>query len=231
MVDFTTITDLPDSPNRNASPDDFIEKADEFVNALPQFANQVNAVAMEINVLINALVDAQGMGVNFGPAETAASILMKLLTVDADNAGINATTLQGMTPADFADASSAATFNENGNVLTADHNPGSSYGDVLSVTITPSANDKKIRFEFSIFALASSSTTATDFQLLRGNTVLTGEASIAFASADGGNEPVLGWIIDEPASAAEQTYKLQAKSSISSVRIEKGTSLHVRELS
>lgn len=51
--------------------------------------------------VIQAKLDAEGY--------TAADVLAKLLTVDADNSGLNATTLQGFAPPAFFDAVAAAT--------------------------------------------------------------------------------------------------------------------------
>ena len=127
-------------------------------------------------------------------------------------------------------------FNENGSVLTADIAlVRGALTDVLSVAITPTANDKKIRIAVSIFGYISSENAGNimRWQLFRNNIDITNSNETnptSSTAVDGGNEPALAWLIDEPASDVEVTYKLQLRAVMLIVEVEKGTSLYVREL-
>ena len=114
----------------------------------------------------------------------------------------------------------------------------SSFTDVISIPITPRSNTKKIKV--SIAAFVEKSPTAENVasvviecKVLRGSTEIIGAFGndTGFSADQSGTEPVVAFTIDSPASAAEQTYKLQCKTkSGSTIEAGIGTAIEVEEL-
>lgn len=98
--------------------------------------------------------------------------------------------------------------------------------DILTVTITPSADDKDVRLWLTLLWEGWIA-----YRIVRGTTAITADLEVGDRESDTGAEPVVFPITNSPASAAQQTYKLQAKKVGGTTKVSVGTTLYVEEIS
>lgn len=97
--------------------------------------------------------------------------------------------------------------------------------EVLSVPITPSADDKDVRIWLTLLWEGE-----IEYRILRGATAITASLSVGDRESDTGVEPVVFPISNSPASAEEQAYKLEAKKIARDCEVSIGTTLYVEEI-
>ena len=97
--------------------------------------------------------------------------------------------------------------------------------EVLSVPITPSAADKDVRIWLTLLWEGE-----IEYRILRGANAITASLSVGDRESDTGVEPVVFPISNSPASAEEQTYKLEAKKIARDCEVSIGTTLYVEEI-
>ena len=116
--------------------------------------------------------------------------------------------------------------NTNSVTLASDFTLSSAYQNVLSVSITPTSNTKKIRVWLTLPWAGANNVI---YRLLRGTTEILTPQTARPSQDESAIDPLSFPMSDAPASATAVTYHLNARTTGSDGQVEKGATLYVEE--